>query len=418
MGSKQETLYIPDEMDCRSCNICVNHCPTFKVTRKTEESPRGRLKLISKLLYDGNTLSPEEQTHLNNCVECRACEKVCPSKMRYLKLLGKARDKLAPTTNSVAIRSLLYFTSHRTSLIRLFSGLRLYQNSGLQGMAKQLGLLKLTGTKKLDAMLPKIPEYKHIGKFYPARITKIGSVGLFTGCLTNTMDNPVLHAAIKVLNSLGYDVHVPQQQQCCGAIHKHNGDKATADQLAELNLRAFKDLDIDSIVFTASACGSPLKQYKRRKVSAEMTNEIASFESRLKDINEFIAYQEWPETLTLKPLNKRVAVHEPCSQRFPLSTHEKAYEFLKRIPGIDLIPLPENNICCGAGGSYMLTHPEMSSDIRAEKLKHLQSTETNILVTSNIGCALHLASGIFQENMDVVVAHPVELLAQQIKPNP
>jgi len=96
MGSKQETLYIPDDMDCRSCNMCVSHCPTFKIKRQSEESPRGRLKLISKLLYDGATLSQEAETHLNNCVECRACEKVCPSKMRYLKLLGKAREKLPP----------------------------------------------------------------------------------------------------------------------------------------------------------------------------------------------------------------------------------------------------------------------------------------------------------------------------------
>ena len=417
MGSKQETLYIPDDMDCRSCNMCVSHCPTFKIKRQSEESPRGRLKLISKLLNDGDTLTHEEQTHLNNCVECRACEKVCPSKMRYMKLLGKARDKLTPVTNSAAIRSLLYFTSQRASLIRLFSGLRLYQKSGLQETAKMLGLLKFTGTNNLDAMLPKLPEYKHIGKYYPAYIKRKGSVGLFTGCFTNTMDNPSLHATIKVLNSFGYDVHVPQTQQCCGAIHKHNSDKATADQLAELNLRAFKDLDVDSIVFTASACGSPLKQYKRRRVSDEMMPEITKFESRLKDINEFISEQAWPETLILEPLNKRVAVHEPCSQRFPLGTHEKAYEFLKRIPEIDLMPLPENNICCGAGGSYMLTHPEMSSEIRAQKLKHLQSTSANILVTSNIGCALHLASGVFQKNMDVVIAHPVELLAQQIKHN-
>ena len=149
-----------------------------------------------------------------------------------------------------------------------------------------------------------------------------------------------------------------------------------------------------------------------------MLAEIESFESKLKDINEFIADQKWPETLTLEPLNKRVAVHEPCSQRFPLGTHEKAYQFLKRIPAIELIPLPENNICCGAGGSYMLSHPEMSAEIRAEKLKHLQTTQANILVTSNIGCALHLASGVCQENMDVMIAHPVELLAQQIKSSP
>lgn len=414
MNKSTETLYIPDDMDCRSCNLCASHCPTFKGTRIPEESPRGRLKLISKVLYEDERLNPEEQTHLNNCVECRACEKVCPSKMRYLKLLGKARDKLPRIPTSAVIRALLYVTSHRTSQLRLFSGLRLYQNSGLQGMAEKLGLINLTRTEALNGMLPKLPKYQHVEKYYPATVTHKGNVGLFTGCLTNVMDNPTLHASIKVLNTLGYGVHVPQQQQCCGAIHKHNGDKETADQLAEINLRAFQGLELEAIVYTASACGSPLQQYKRRKVSAEIRAEVPLFESKLKEINEFIAAQEWPDNLKLEPLNKRVVVHEPCSQRFPLATHEKAYEFLQRIPGIDMQPLPENNICCGAGGTYMITHQEMSNQIRAEKLKHLQASDADILATSNIGCALHLASGIFNEKIDVVVAHPIELLAQQI----
>jgi len=407
--------FIPDENDCRTCNMCVSHCPTFKIKPQQEESPRGRLKMISKILNEGATLSPEEQVHLNNCVECRACEKVCPSKMRYLKLLGKARDKLPSMPILPVVRSLLYFTSHHTTLLRFFKGLRLYQQSGLQDMANKLGLLKLTKTEKLHNMLPRMPEYKHLAKYYAATSDQRGSVGLFTGCLSNAMDNPTLHATIKVLNSLGYDVHVPQQQQCCGAIHKHNDDKATADQLAELNLRAFKRLNVDAIVFTASGCGSPLQQYKRRKLSDEIRPEVELFESKLKEINEFLADQAWPEHLTLEPINKRVAVHEPCSQRFPLGTHEKAYTFLQRIPGIDLIPLPENNICCGAGGTYMLTHTEMSNAIRAEKLNHLKDSNADILLTSNIGCALHLAAGINQENLDVVIAHPVELLAQQLK---
>jgi len=414
--SNSEIPYIPDEMmECRTCNQCASHCPTFQVTRLKEESPRGRLQLINKILNKGETLSEEEASHLQNCVECRACEKVCPSKMRYIKLLGMAKGHLPKQAASPVIKGLLYITSHRATLLRLFKGLRLYQQSGLQSMAKKLGLLKLTRTESLNDMLPVLPMYAHLGKSHPATNERKGSVGLFTGCLTNTMDNPTLHAAIKVMNALGYDVHVPQQQQCCGAIHKHNGDKQTADALAEINLKAFKDLGVDAIVYTASGCGSPLQQYKRRKLSPAMAAEVPNFEAKLKEINQFIAEQEWPETLELEPLNRNIAVHEPCSARFPLGVNEAPYTFLKRIPGIDLKPLPENNVCCGAGGAYMLTHPEMSNEIRAKKLEKIKESEAQVVVTSNIGCALHLASGLYQENQEVAIAHPVELLAQQLK---
>ena len=415
MNQPAETLYIPDETDCRTCNICVSHCPTYRIKRQPQESPRGRLKLISKVLNKEQALTEEETEHLNNCVECRACEKVCPSKMHYRKLLDKTRDRLPTLPVPPVLRALLYCTSHRAVLPRLLSGLRLYQKSGLQGVAKKLGLLRLTQTEIINDMLPSSLEYTHVGNFYPASATRKGAVGLFTGCLTNVLDNPTLHAAIKVLNRFGFDVHVPQQQQCCGAIHQHNGDETTAGRLAELNLRAFQGLDVAAIVFTASACGSRLHEYQRRHLSDETQVEVESFSSKLQEINAFIAGQEWPEDLKLQPLNQRVAVHEPCSQRFPLGVHEKPYQFLKRIPGIDLIPLQDNHICCGAGGTYMLTHPEMSDEIRADKLKHIHASGAQIVVTSNIGCALHLTSGISREQLNIAVAHPIDVLARQIQ---
>lgn len=411
------SLYIPDDMDCRTCNMCVNHCPTFKISREQAESPRGRLKLMSKVLYDGEVLSEDETTHLNNCVECRACEKVCPSKMRYFKLLRKTRDKLPKPAQPTSVKALLYATSHRSTLLRVFNTLRIYQRSGLQVMAEKLGLLKLTRTDKLNKLLPKLTEYRELNKHYPSIGEHKGSVGLFTGCLTKAMDNPTLHAAVKVLTYMGYDVHIPQQQQCCGVIHSHNDDKKTADEMAEINLRAFQNLDLDAIVFTASACGSPLKQYKRRKVSAEIENEIERFSGLIKEVSEFISEQEWPEELTLNALNKKISVHEPCSHQYPLGSSKSPYKLLEKIPGITLESLPENNICCGAGGTYMLTHPEQSQEIRDAKLEHIRKAETDIVVTSNIGCALNLATGCAQNKLNVAVTHPVEVLAQQLPDN-
>ena len=118
--------YFPDENDCRTCNVCAGNCPTFSIHRESLESPRGRLKLklIKKVLRQGETLVTEEQTHLDNCVQFRACESVCPSKMQYADLLYSAREQLAQPTTPTLIRALLYVTSDRTRLNQLFTTLR------------------------------------------------------------------------------------------------------------------------------------------------------------------------------------------------------------------------------------------------------------------------------------------------------
>ena len=407
-------LYIPDEIDCRTCNICVGNCPTFKISRDSNESPRGRLKLISKVFHNEESLTEEELSHLKSCVECRACESVCPSKMKYSKLLNTSLNRIEETEISPLIRALLYVTSDRKRLVQLFSTLRQSQRWGLQTLAKRLGLFKVAIPEQLNDLLPTIPKIEKFQERYPAKGKRLGSVGLFTGCLSSVLDSPTLKASIKVVNHLGYDVHIPKAQQCCGALHQHNNDKPTADKLAETNIAAFKALDIEAVLFTASGCGTPLKKYPRRKLT-ELTKENAEeFSSKATDINEFIAGKLEHAKLKLMSLNKKVAVHEPCSQRFPLGTQQYAHTFLEKIPGIELFPLPENNICCGAGGSYMITHPENSDAIRQLKINALEETQADILVTSNIGCSLHLVSGIKKDNKQVTVAHPVEILAQQL----
>ena len=132
------------------------------------------------------------------------------------------------------------------------------------------------------------------------------------------------------------------------------------------------------------------------------------------DISTFIASVPWPENVTLKPLKARVAVHDPCSLTHVLRQHEQPYAMLRKIPGIELIPLPNRARCCGAAGSYMLTHPTNVDTLRDEKLAGIEQLDARILVTSNIGCALHLAAGLPAKNLAVEVMHPITLLAQQI----
>lgn len=413
-GSSESALYIPDPMDCLSCNQCIPHCPTFKLQRMPQESPQGRLKLISKVLHDGQPLSHEEVEHLDNCLECRACERVCPSKMRYTRLLGRTRVRLPQRQIPPMVRAVRIITRYRGLKKGVFSLLRFYQRSGIELILKKTGAFKWGRLNELNKSLPRVSQHARLQEHYPVAGIKRGTVALFTGCLTDVIKQSTLHSAVKLLRHLGYEVIVPRNQHCCGAIHAHNGGKKQADELAELNLRAFSGLDVDAILYTASGCGSTLRHYKRRNLSAPEKAAAEHFESRLVEINQFIANAQWPEQLELKPCTQRVVVHEPCSQQYPLASHKSAYEFLQRIPQIDLQPLAENNVCCGAGGSYMLSHSEISEAIREDKMRHLVDSQADILLTSNIGCALHLGNGIRSKKLKIEVMHPVDLLARQI----
>jgi len=108
-------------------------------------------------------------------------------------------------------------------------------------------------------------------------------------------------------------------------------------------------------------------------------------------------------------------VHEPCSQRNILKEADAPYALLKRIPELEIISLPGNQQCCGAAGSYMIEHPQMADELRNDKLDAIKATQPDILVSSNIGCALHLAAGIKAENIKLEILHPISLLARQLK---
>jgi len=158
---------------------------------------------------------------------------------------------------------------------------------------------------------------------------------------------------------------------------------------------------------TASGCGATLKEYAALNPGAD------SFTRKVVDISAFIASAPWPDNVTLEPLKARVAIHDPCSLTHVLRQHEPPYAMLRKIPGIELISLPDRARCCGAAGSYMLTHPTNADALRDEKLASIKHLDARILVTSNIGCALHLAAGLRAMNLSIEVMHPITLLARQ-----
>ncbi len=394
--------------------------PDLSLVQIDEETPRRRIRTISKILLESQPISAEERRHLDNCVQCRACETVCPSRMAYGQLFDQARVQLS--LKAVAEHSKIPFALSlskgerdfgmlskwmaklafklienkrwRTWLMPL---LAVYLKSGLQKPLQRSGLLKKLHLAEAEALLGK-PALQALAVSYPASGTKRGRVALFTGCIAEHFDRETLLAAIKLLNTIGYEVLVPPQQGCCGAIHQHNGQSAAG--LIDNNIAVFNALEVDAVLHTATGCGAMLSEYQNDDEAGQL------FRQRLYDISDFLL-KHWPDDLQLTPSKLKVAVHEPCSQRNVLKNQQTVYALLQKIPGLSIVALADNPICCGAGGSYMLTHPDNAGQLRDLKRQAIGDSEADLVVSGNFGCEVYLNADGGR------VEHPLLLLARQ-----
>ncbi len=396
---------LADADRCVLCGMCLPHCPTYGLSHNEAESPRGRISLM--LAVARGQLEPTAglRGHLERCLGCRACEAMCPSLVPYGRLLRNTREHLYRHEHSRLADTLA--TPARRRL--LHGALRLFQASGLQRVTQKLHLLGHSAAGRLVQGLPATTAAPALPEFTPAQGQERGQVALFTGCTGDLLQRALLHDARRLLSALGYAVHIPPQQGCCGALHVQQGDGENARRLARQNLAAFP-AGAEAIISVASGCGALLHEYDQLLEDERATG----FARRVIDINAFLAGVEWPDSLMLRPLAHKVAVHESCTLRNVLHGQQALYALLRRIPQLEVVELPHNDRCCGAAGSYLIDEPDSADALRADKVDAVTELQPQWLVSANIGCAMHLAAGLRGAGLAVEVVHPVTLLARQL----
>ena len=409
---------------CVKCGLCLPHCPTYLETRDEGESPRGRIALVQGLLT--GRLSPTRRgtAHLDRCLVCRACQVVCPAGVPYGRIIDGARAELqrqrphGPLRRGLRWLAAEGFVRDPWWLRRAVRLLRGYRDSTLAGHV-QSGLGRLSPRlRRLTGYLPPLLPARAWATVYRAQGEPRGEVALFLGCVAREIDRATLEASLRVLTRLGYTVYVPRGQVCCGAMHLHEGAEAEALARVARNIRAFEAFRALPIVVTASGCGATLAEYDRLSgLHSEWLQRARELARRVVDVNDFLAGVAWPKGLLPAVLPIRVAVHEPCSLRNVLARPQGPYRLLERIPGLEVVPLPGNERCCGSAGAYMLTQPKMADRLRDTKLEAFSTTGARLLVTANIGCALHLAAGFTALGTPVEVVHPVILVDRQLGPS-
>lgn len=401
--SKIAILLADEAARCVACGLCLPHCPTYRKTLSEADSPRGRIALMQGVLERRIPANERFQAHIDLCLACLACENVCPNKVEYGRLINGVRgivekSRRRSVWQRLGRRALMDGVATKPAMLRLVGGaLRTWQ-----AMAGKAGWLMRFGLVRIATRLPPLRPQPVWRAVYPAVGKVRGEVGLFLGCVARVADVETLSASIFVLNRLGYTVHVPPRQGCCGAMHASLGEPEQARALEEQNLRAFAGMNVAAVISTATGCGTALKNYPQ------------DFSGWVRDISEFLSEAEGWEEAGIAPLAEKVAVHEPCLMRNALHCQDRPYDLLRRIPGASIAPLAGNDQCCGAAGTYFLTQPDMAASLLADKIEAVKAGGERILATSNIGCAMHLSVGLKAAGIEIEVVHPVTLLARQM----
>jgi len=387
---------------CVKCGLCLPHCPTYGKTLDESESPRGRLSLIQAWAGGQLQATPKLLGHIDNCLLCRSCEATCPAYVPY----GRIVDEFRAATAHLRIQPFAAQMKSKAVAYALQSP-RLQRLSGpLRGLLSTSGLLDAAGMGESAAGLPEPFGHAPWQGFHPAQGEGTARVALFLGCTAELADAETVTAAISLLTRLGVSVTVPEDQGCCGAMALHAGDGVEAGRLQSRNRAALDAPAFDAILTIASGCGAVLQEYP----------DAPAFTTKIQDISHFLAGHDWPQAARLEPLPANALLHSPCSLRNVLKSDRPVLELLKRIPGLALETLPKTIHCCGAAGTYLLDHPDMAQALREDILGLAAPNPPDYLLTSNVGCAMHLRAGLKRRGLaGVRTLHPAVLLERQLR---
>lgn len=411
----------PSEADlykCIHCGLCLESCPTYIETGLETESPRGRIALMKAVHEERLDLTDRVVEHLELCLQCRACEEVCPSGVPFGRLMEATRSQIASgrpqsiLTKTIRVLVFRVLLPHLGLIRAMAWALKFYQRSGLQWIVREFRLLTPFGPfNSLEQQLPHLPKFfaSSPRELLPDQGIALRRVGLLSGCVMPLAYGPVHEATVRVLTQNGCSVVVPRGQGCCGALNTHSGERKSARKLARDNIDAFLSAGVEAIIVNSAGCSATMKDYPELLKDDHAYSEKAKrFAELVKDVSEYLV------KLPLKPPTKElkglVTYQDSCHLARAQRIREAPREIIRAIPGLTFVEMESSDICCGAAGIYNITHRAMSREILSHKMQHVAATESNIIATSNPGCMLQLEVGVRQSGFPVRVAHVVELL--------
>ncbi|MEX2963140.1 glycolate oxidase subunit GlcF [Microbulbifer sp. TYP-18] len=391
---------------CVHCGFCTATCPTYVETGNELDSPRGRIYLIKEMLETGRATAVTRR-HLDRCVTCQSCETTCPSGVDYHHLVAIGRhtsEQLAPRNPAERLM--------RAALRRLLLSPRLLRI--LLALGRACSPLLPAAVRRTYFPLRE-PDW--LGTRVAAGDSAQGAaVILVPGCIQPSLRPETDQALARILDHFAVPLLAPGAAGCCGAASFHTSGEDQARALARRNIdcwwQLYQQREVRAIVTTASGCGVHLQDYpallQADPIYGEKARALAHLVRDPVELLEELSQQQ-PGLLPRElGAGKQYAFHCPCTLQHGQGLNGRVERLLMHM-GVALPTIEDAHLCCGSAGTYSLLQPTMARALRAAKLRHLQATGPDVIVTANIGCQLHLQGGT-----GTPVRHWLELVADAL----
>jgi len=410
--------------DCVHCGFCLPTCPTYLLWGEEMDSPRGRIVLM-KLANQGEIALTEQVTqHFDRCLGCMACVTACPSGVQYNQLIEATRaqvERRAPRSASDRLfRSLLFaLFPHPDRLRAMLPLLWAYQRSGAERLLASRVATRLVPARlrSMAAMLPpvRLNAARPPAPYIAAQGGKARRrVGMLLGCVQRAFFGDVNAATARVLAAEGCDVIVPQAQSCCGALSIHAGREDEGLRYARRLIDAFEAADVEQIVVNVAGCGSTMKEYGHLlRDDPAYAERARRFSAKVRDVSEALAELE-PQA-PRHSIELRVAYHDACHLSHGQGVRKQPRAVLRTIPGLEVVDIPEGEICCGSAGVYNLLEPDAARELGERKARNIMSVRPQALVAANPGCLLQINVALGRLGAPLPTLHPVQLLDASIR---
>ena len=387
------------------------------------DSPRGRIYLMKSGLEERTAMDGTFVQHFDACLGCMACVTACPSGVQYGPLIESTRAQIERRYDRGFLDRL--FRSALFALVPYPNRMRLalvpaVLYKAVKPLVARSGALKLLPAR-LAALARLAPPVSlralraRVSPRTPAQGERRLTLGLLTGCVQRLVFSHVNDATVRVLAAEGCDVLAPTAQGCCGALALHAGRDDEARDFARRTIDVFEAAGVDRVIVNAAGCGSSMKEYGQLLADdGRYAPRARAFSAKVRDVTEILA-ELGPPRAPRHPISARVAYHDACHLAHAQGVRAQPRMLLQQIPGVELVPIAEPELCCGSAGIYNLVQPEPARELGIRKLAHITAARPDIIATANPGCTLQLLSIAEERGERIRVVHPIELIDESIR---
>ncbi len=375
---------------CVHCGFCTATCPTFVLLGDELDSPRGRIYLLKDMLERDKPASASVVKHIDRCLTCLSCMTTCPSGVDYMHLLDQGRAHIERTyrcpLGERLLRRLLAAVVPHTGRFRLAMLGGWLTAPVARWMPGRLGALAGMARKR-----PALRAVTDRARVIPAQGPVRMRVALMRNCVQPALDPEIDAAAIRLLTRHGCEVVLAEGQGCCGAVVQHMGEEDKARAFARANVRTWTTAQVDRVVITVSGCGTTVKDYGHMLADEpDIAAAARAISDKTMDVTELLVDLGLTDPVTKPDLT--VAYHAACSLQHGQQVRTAPKQLLEAA-GFRVVSPIEPHLCCGSAGTYSITQPGLSRQLRARKLGNLGALEADVIAAGNIGCLNHLREG-------------------------